>query len=285
MFHTRTGALKYQSFLLHYWYWRRGAVCRKGRKMTISTVCPHSEHITLPCLNRVQWRQPFVWLRRGLDDFRHNWWASTLYGSVYAILGYLLVNHGWERHAVAMTLTSGFLLVSPFLAVVYYDLSRRREYPNEKPFASVRGNLASIGLYAFVLMFMLSAWERITAILAGLHLSSDHVPDASLAWLFSSANLNFVIAFIVVGALLAAVVFAISVVSLPMLMDRRVDIVTAIMTSLWAVRENPQPMLVWAATITVLTALGIATSFIGLVLIFPVLGHATWHAYRDLVQP
>jgi uncharacterized membrane protein len=85
------------------------------------------------------------------------------------------------------------------------------------------------------------------------------------------------------GAILAALVFALSAVSLPMMMDRPVDTVTAIMTSLWAVWRNPLPMLAWAGLIGVLTLVGVLTAFIGLAVLFPVLGHASWHAYRDLV--
>ena len=83
--------------------------------------------------------------------------------------------------------------------------------------------------------------------------------------------------------MLAALVFALSVVSLPMLMDRKVDFVTAIMTSLWVVRENPLPMLAWAIVIGMLTLLAELLWFVPLAVIFPLLGHATWHAYRDLV--
>lgn len=253
--------------------------------MSTSTVCPSSKHVVVPCLNRVAWQQPLVWLRSGWDDFRNSWSQSLAYGAIFALLGYALVHIGWSHHHMAITLTTGFLLVSPFLATVFYDLSRRREQPGTAAFASIRENLPSIGLFALMLMFTLSVWERLSAVLVGLHLGSSGVPDASLGWLFSAENFEFVIAFTLVGAIIAVLVFAISVVSLPMLMDRRVDLVTAMMTSLWVVRENPLAMLVWAAIIVLLTGVGIATSFIGLVVIFPVLGHATWHAYRDLVQP
>lgn len=252
--------------------------------MPNTTVCPTSPHITLPCLNQVAWNQPWVWLGAGWDDFKRYWSHSLAYGAVFALLGFGLVSLTWTHHHLAMTLISGFLLVSPFLAIVFYDLSRRHERPGETAFASTRENLASIGLFAFFLIFTLSVWERLSAILVGVHLGSSPVPEASLHWLFSSENLGFVVPFILVGGVLAALVFAIGVVSLPMLMDRRVDIVTAMMTSLWVVRENPVAMLVWAATIAVLTGIGIATSFIGLAVIFPVLGHATWHAYRELVK-
>lgn len=252
--------------------------------MTTSTVCPPSKHVQLPCLYQVSWQQPLFWLKLGWKDFKAGWSHSLAYGVIFAMLGYGLVHVGWSHHHMAMTLTTGFLLVAPFLAMGFYDLSRRREQPATTAFASVRENLASIGLFALLLMFILSAWERLSAILLGIHLGSGHVHEASMAWLFSPENLNFVIAFTIVGAILAAFVFAISVVSLPMLMDRRVDVVTAVMTGLWVVIENPLAMLLWATMIVLLTGIGIATWFIGLAVIFPILGHATWHAYRELVQ-
>lgn len=252
--------------------------------MATSMVCPNSENLRLPCLNKVGWIQPMTWLKLGWEDFKIHWMTSASYGLVFALMGYALVHVGWSRHYLAMTLTSGFLLVSPFLAMAFYDISRRRELPGTVAFDAARKNLTSIGLFALLLMFSLSVWERISAILVGMHLSSSPVPEASLDWLFSPANIEFVIAFIALGAVVAAMVFTISVVSLPMLMDHQVDIVTAVMTSLLVVRENPLAMLVWAAAIVLLTGIGIATSFIGLVVIFPVLGHATWHAYRELVQ-
>ena len=95
---------------------------------------------------------------------------------------------------------------------------------------------------------------------------------------------GFIAPYMAFGDLVAALAFALAVVSLPMLMDRRVDIITAIMTSLWVVRENPLPMLVWAILIAVLGFAGLLAWFFPLAIIFPVLGHATWHAYRDLVE-
>lgn len=253
--------------------------------MRTSTLCPTSHNIPVPCLIRVTWWQPLIWLKLGWKDFKNTWFQSFAYGVLFSILGYDLVYIALDQSYLAMTLTSGFMLVAPFLALVFYDLSRQQEQHGSTTLASIQENLSSIGLFAVLLVFIISVWERITAILIGFHLSSGQVPEASMSWLFSSENLGFVIPFTVVGAALAALVFAISVVSLPMLMDRKVDIVTAIMTSLWVVRENLLAMLVWAAVIVVLTLVGIATWFVGLSIIFPVLGHASWHAYRELVQP
>jgi uncharacterized membrane protein len=251
--------------------------------MATVTVCPNSKHIELPCLNMVEWRQPFTWLHSGWEDFKSTWTHSLALGSVFALLGYGLTHIAWSHWHIALSLTTGFLLVSPFLAIGFYELSRRREGDLGKT-VSPRENLASIGLFAALLMFIFSAWERISAIVLGIYLGPRPVPEASLSWLFSAENWPFLLAFIAVGAVLAAFSFALSVISVPMLMDRRVDLVTAIMSSLYVVRLNPRAMLVWAATIVVATAIGIATNFIGLAVIFPLLGHATWHAYRELVE-
>ncbi len=250
--------------------------------MATTTVCPTSKHIDLPCLHKVEWWQPLTWLRSGWEDFRHVWMTSLAVGLVFALLGYLLTHFAWSHLHTALTLTTGFLLMSPFLAIGFYELSRRREGDLEG--ASPRENIASIGLFAAMLMFIFSVWERLSAILTGMYLGSGHVPDASLGWLFSSENMAFLVAFVAVGALIAAATFALSVISLPMLMDRPVDIVTACASSLYVVRLNPLAMLLWASLIAGLVALGFVTNFIGLAVIFPILGHASWHAYRALTE-
>lgn len=257
--------------------------------MSSSVVCPNSKHIQLPCLYRVGATQPIAWLRRGWDDFRRDWSTSLSLGAAFAILGYLLVNYAWAHSHLVMALTTGFLLVAPFLAMVFYDLLQRQEgAARGRPvaaFAGLRRNAGSIGLFAFLLAFILSGWERLSAVLIGLFFSHDFVVADyfSFAHLFAQ-DIGFVLAYVGLGAIVATLSFALSVVSMPMLMDREVDFVTAIMTSLWTVRENLAAMVVWAAAIAGLTIIGFATAFVGLAVIFPILGYATWHAYRDLVQ-
>lgn len=251
------------------------------------TIKPQTKHIDLPSIRRVQARQPLVWLRAGWADFLHNWLPSLAYGFLFAVLGYVLVDYAWSRLHLAMALTTGFLLVAPFLAIGFYDLSRRQENPGQfKPFEGLRANAGSIGMFALLLAFIMSAWERISAILVGLFLKTDIVTDQafSLGLLLAPEHIDFLAPYMAFGALVAALAFALAVVSLPMLMDRKVDIITAIMTSLWVVRVNPLPMLVWAFIIAALGFIGLTAWFIPLIVIFPVLGHATWHAYRDLVE-
>lgn len=259
--------------------------------MNSSVVRPHTPHLELPGIRRVGVDQPFVWLRRGLNDFRRSWPLSLTYGIVFALAGWLMVGMGWSSTHLAMVLTTGFLLVAPFLAIVFYDISHRLEMRHPvpdllRPFASVKRNATYIGLYAFMLAFLLSAWERLSAVVVALFLRSDIVTtdSFSLALIFRPEHMNFILAYVAFGALFAAAVFALSVVSLPMLMHRKTDIVTALVTSLWVVRENPLPMLLWAALIVGFTTVGYLTWFIGLAVIFPLLGHATWYAYRDLVE-
>lgn len=255
--------------------------------MKTLSIKPHSPHIDLPALNRVSTGSPWVWLRKGWDDLAANWALSLGIGVVFAALGAILVNYAWDRPHLVMALSVGFLYVAPFLAIGFYDLSRRRESNGTiKPFEGVRGNAASIGLFAAFLAFALSVWERLSAILVALFFGSE-LPVAesfSLGLLFSAEHIGFVVPYMIAAGIYAAAIFALSVVTLPMLMDRHADIVTAMMTSLWAVKENPLPMLIWALTIGVLTLLGEALWFVGIALVFPLLGHATWHAYRELVE-
>lgn len=259
--------------------------------MSTMSIKPETTFIDLPAIRVIAVGRPWTWLRMGWHDFRRAWLYSLPYGILIAALGWALVNWGWKSAHLGLTLTSGFLLVAPFLAVFFHALSRRIEQHQRvgdwhQLMAPVLRNGSSIGLYAVMLAFILSVWERISAILVGVFLKGDFIGGDyfGLANLFTLAQINIVIAYVVVGGLLAALVFALSVVSLPMLLDRRVDVVTATMASLRAARENPLAMMLWAVLIVSLTLVGFVTGFIGLAVIFPVLGHASWHAYRELIE-
>jgi len=255
--------------------------------MSTLSLKPQTRHIDLPIIHVVEPSRPLRWLKRGMSDMAHAWPLSLAVGILYAGLGYVLLTYAWPRSHLVLTLTSGFLLVAPFLAIVFYELSRRREKGEAagRFFSTARPNLGSIGLFAALLAFILSSWERLSAILVALFLRSEYSADGpfTLQGLFASGDPVFLTAYAVAGGALAVLVFALSVVSLPMLMDRKVDIATAIVTSLWVVRANPRAMLVWAALIAVSTALATLLWLVPLIVVFPLLGHATWHAYRDLV--
>jgi uncharacterized membrane protein len=259
--------------------------------MSALSIKPHVSGMDIPAIERVEIARPLHWLGQGWLDFGRTWPVSLSYGVMFAILGGALVIWARDSTHLSMTLISGFALVAPFLAIGFYALSSRLEHGLGTggffhPLTALRRNAASIGLFALMLAFIMSAWERISALLVGIFLRNDLVATGyfSLGLLFDGEHLAFVIAYLVFGSILAALVFALSAVSLPMMMDRPVDTVTAIMTSLWAVWRNPLPMLVWAMLIVAMTLIGVLTAFIGLAVLFPVMGHASWHAYRDLVD-
>jgi len=244
----------------------------------------------MPVVKAIDAGAPFRWLGKGWRDVWQAPVASLTHGVVFAAIGAFLLSFAWARSHVAPTLVSGFVLVAPFLAINLYALSRQIERTGRAdPIEALhawRANAGSIALFGLLLVFALIGWERISAILFALFYGGT-VPDLKNFLsdvLFSGHYNELVIAYFGIGAIVAAVVFAVSVVSLPMLLDRDVDAATVVITSVDAVRKNLGPMFVWAALLAVLTAIGIATLMIGLVVIFPWLGHASWHAYREIVE-
>lgn len=252
---------------------------------------PKTPHMDLPGIRRVSFDQPFLWLRAGARDLARAWPLSLFYGIVFAALGYGLVHGAASRPHLAMALISGFLFVAPVLATVFYCVSHRLEHHHKLPslfvpLLSWRANPSSLGLYALMLVFVLISWERISAILVGLFLSDSGIGSLADLLSFSAvqAHTDFVLAYLAFGGVLALMVFSLSVVSLPMLLHRKVDFATALVTSFLATRHNFPVLLLWAGLIALLTAIGMATDFIAMALIFPWLGHASWHAYRALVE-
>jgi uncharacterized membrane protein len=252
---------------------------------------PHAAAMKLPGIRGVTVDQPFHWLREGANDLIKAWPLSLFYGVVYALLGYGLVNAAEAKPHLAMALTSGFVFVGPVLATVFYCLSHRLEHHHKLPklfvpLLSWRANPGSLGLYAVMLLFVLISWERISAILVALFLSGSGM--GSLADLMSLSDVrqhtDFVLTYLAFGAVLALLMFSVSVVSLPMMLHRKVDFATALVTSFMATRLNFPVMLLWGVMIVVLVAIGMATNFIAMVVIFPWLGHASWHAYRELIE-
>lgn len=251
---------------------------------------PRAAHMDLPGIRRIAWTRPFTWLRLGAWDLARAWPVSLLYGVVFAALAYALVHGAWGRPHLAMALASGFLFVAPVLATVFYDLSRRIEAgePLGNPFAPLRAwgnNPASLGLFALMLVFALTVWERISAILVGLFLGGSGIGSLSelLSMEVLRAHTDFVATYLAFGSVLALALFSLSVVALPLLLHRKVDFATALVTSLLATRYKFPVLLLWGVLIAGLVALGLATDFVALALLFPWLGHASWHAYRELV--
>ncbi len=243
-----------------------------------------------PTIKPVPITAPLRWLAAGGRDLRRAPLASMFYGAAFALMGWLI----WLvfRHAYEYTsaLTAGFLLVGPFLCTGLYDISRRLQQEGRAPLsrtlAAWRNNLGAFSLFALMLTIVMLIWARASLVTFALFFSSG-MPTLSnfLTRVVSPEHWDFILTYFAVGSLFAMIVFAISVVSVPMMLDRGTDTVVAALTSVRALFENLVPLVLWALLIVVIIGLGFATLFVGLIVAAPLIGHATWHAYQDLVGP
>jgi uncharacterized membrane protein len=244
---------------------------------------------TIPGVRAVRAAAPLGWLAAGWRDYRAHPLPSAFYGVCFAAMGWLIVFTFRHAYEYVSALVTGFFLVGPFLAIGLYELSRRREQGQPAWLAPTldawRPNVGAIGMFALVLGVILLVWARASLIVFALFYTGEMPTVAGfVGQMLSPDNLEFVFAYLCVGGFFALLVFAISVVSVPMMLDRDTDGIVAVLTSLRAFGANASAMAVWGAIIVALTAAGFALFFVGLVVTVPVIGHATWHAYRALVE-
>lgn len=258
-------------------------------------------HLILPQVRTIGLAEPLHWLVLGWRDVRQAGWISVLHGLVLALVGAAIMLVAHHRFWLLAGALSGFLVVAPVLATSLYAISRALEQGLPADRALVlrtwlnwqNSHISKWGndywcLFQFGALLALAAtgWVLTSAALITLlapvpiHEPIDflrHVVLADGGWLFEL--------WLAMGSLLVAPIFASSVVAMPLLLDRRASIRMAVLTSWQTVLANPLPMAFWAVLIAGLTVLGLATLlFLGLVLLIPVLGHASWHAYRALVD-
>jgi len=232
--------------------------------------------------------QPLGWLERAWHDIREVPGPSFAHGAALALFGWILLAAAGQRFWVLAGAFSGFLLVAPVLATGLYALSRALERGEPAGWPTVWAVWRSLDrrLIAFGLLLALAGtgWVMTSAALITLFAPGQVATPVDFlrevvanqhSWLFE--------AWLVLGALLAVPVFASSVVAMPLLLDSRLGLWQAVLASWRTVIENPAPMAVWAALLMGFTLLGLASALMGLVFVIPMLGHASWYAYRDLV--
>jgi uncharacterized membrane protein len=224
---------------------------------------------------------PLRWLRLGWRDFRRAPGLSLLFGGVILAVSLGVSAMAWwlGRFALLAALLSGFVFVAPLIAVGLYCVSRAFEQGRTPSlahsFVLARRVVGQAGVFALVQLVVLMLWSR-----AGMMVNA-FVPVEDGQWL---SLLEFLIIGSAAGSVFAAFTFATAAFSLPMIADRDVDMVTAGISSVNAVLRNKAVMVLWAALIAALTAVGFLTAYLGLVVIMPWLAYAAWHAYRDTLD-
>ncbi len=232
------------------------------------------------------------WLAQGWRDFKQAPVVSLVYGAAFVVIS-LVLTFGLRAtglDSLILPLCLGFIIIAPILVVGLYDVSRRLERGQEVHFRNVFGALGeSIGqLSAMGIALLICYWVWVwSALMLFMGFFNESPPslDAFFEDIVFTLNGALLLGIgSLVGVVFGAVVFSISAISVPLLYDRPVDVITAISASLLAVRENGRVMFGWAALILLVSIAAIATFFVGLAIAIPLLAYATWHCYRDLIQ-
>jgi uncharacterized membrane protein len=235
-------------------------------------------------LPTLTYAEPLQWLRAGWRDFAAAPWIGLLYGSFFVAMGWMLLGTFEFAPAYTLALSAGFLLMGPFLCLGLYQTSRSlgqgRQPRLWSSLTAWRVAKAPLAIFACVLLVLEMLWGRSAMIVFAI--SFDGIPDfgAPLDVLLSEEYLVFFASYGAVSLLFGGLIFAISVISIPMIMDRGVDAISAALSSMRLVSTQMGVMLWWGALVAGLVALAMLPGFMGLLVVGPVLGHASWHAYQ-----
>jgi len=234
-------------------------------------------------------------LRLGWEDFKAIPTHAIILCVIYPVLGFVLFRMvlGYSVLPLLFPLAAGFTLIGPFAALGLYELSRRRERGEDAAAWDAMHVLrapsfgAMLGLGTLLLALFatwIAAADAIYVATFG-HAPAASIPDFATRVLTTPEGWSLIIVGCGVGFLFAVVALCVSVVSFPLMLDRHASAIDAIRTSLRAVKENPLAMAVWGLIVAVLLVIGSLPFFVGLAVVLPVLGHATWHLYRKMVEP
>lgn len=245
-------------------------------------------------LREAAWNDIAIALKAGLADIKRNPGLSLFFGLVYALFGALLLAGLTILDQIWIVIAAGvgFPLVAPFLAAGLYEMSRRHvraiPYAAKDIFLVIfRQQRREFGWMSFVVLFVFWVWAyQIRLILAlTIHYQGFQSLDSLLiAAVTTPSGLSFLLFGSLVGAVLATVLFALTVIAMPLLLDKDVDFITAMITSVQSVLKSPMVMLGWGACIGGMTLLAVLLGMVGVVFLFPLLGHVTWHLYERVIS-
>lgn len=240
-------------------------------------------------LNTVKLADPFRWLSLGIRDFFRAPLIGLFFGACFVGMGWALLKAFESSPSVLLGLSAGFLLVGPFFCMGLYKVSQRLEHGEspgmEEAVFAWTSKFGTLAIFGVILLVLEMLWARASLVVFAIAIEGP-LPDigGSIMGLFKPENMDFVLAWLGLGGIFASIVFSVCVVSIPMILDKGVDAILAGLTSIRLVLEQTFVLIVWGAIITVLVVLAMAPWFMGLLVVGPILGHATWHAYRGAVH-
>jgi uncharacterized membrane protein len=249
--------------------------------------------VPAPRIRKIELDRPWSWLAAGWRDLTHAPGVGLIYGLLFALVGWAVTFGLWWIGAIylILPLTAGFLIMGPLFAVGLYEVSRRHERGERATLGDAmkafRANPSQIAFMGVTLLLLFFAWIRLAVMIFYLFFGLTPPSPADFVGrvFFSAESLPFLVVGTAVGGVLAALAFGLSAISIPLLLDRPLaHVVTAIAASFKAVFENPATMAFWGVLIVLFVGAGLITFYIGLIVTLPLIGHATWHAYRDLVE-
>ncbi|MEN8178890.1 MAG: DUF2189 domain-containing protein [Pseudomonadota bacterium] len=242
-------------------------------------------------IQKITLDHPWQWIASGWNDFKSAPVVSIGYGLIFFIASILLTMLVFSSDFFFLVppLTAGFFLVAPILAVFLYDMSRKLAKGERARFKETckncRENPFNLLVMGLMLMMVLVFWVMIANLVFAVFFSGAVLTfENFIPTLFLSGDSPaFLVAGLLSGGIIALMVFCMTVISVPMLIDRDTNVPNAIATSFNAVLKNPRPLLLWASLIVMFVCLGVLTFYLGFIIAMPVIGYATWHAYSDLV--
>ncbi len=250
-----------------------------NNKQAESVAQDYIKPIVAPC-RVLHYSAPFNWLKKGWSDLWQVPKISLTYGLIMMLTSLLITFVAYKAHSIvlAIAMTAGFFFMGPIIAIGLYSLSR--QIHNNVPPQFLRclregkKNLGNEMVLSFMFLIVFLVWARAASMLH-IFFPATMLPEDWLMFLSMGT---------VVGGIFAAIIFCVGAFSIPMLMDRQVDTVTAVVTSINAVLKNKFTMLVWGVVIVVLVVIGILTFYVGFIVLLPWVGHATWHAYKETID-
>lgn len=259
--------------------------------MTQETTEAHKRYIVeeMALVNKINGADVFEWLAKGWVDTKRTWRVSVTYATLFLMLG-LFVSFGFHLlglpYLILPSLT-GFLLIGPAVAIGFYEGSRRiqagESFSLSDAIFAFRRNTWSIMAMGIAQVFFFMIWIRLSFTLFAIAFPGIMPEwDVILTRALSMEGVHFAVMVTGLGSIFAGITFFTGAFSLPLMVDRKTVLIPALITSAFAVQQNLKPMVLWAGLIAGLMFLGLITG-IGLIIIFPLIGHATWHAYQRVL--